>query len=156
MDLTAALALLGRITNTWDKVRWPQAKFDIWRDELESLDEGVAGTVYVRLRKTATVCPTISEFISECNATNTQDASTRPARSDCSQPESCDNSGWATIWLKDEDGREYSPGVQPCRCVWGRDRETVHQTIIGWNEAELERLAPGRTARKADEKRDAA
>ena len=152
MNTTEATALAVRYNQTWSN----GPPVDLWEEAFKDCDAGKVGTVWAQLSKAGNNHVTIPKFYEIYNTLRTTDASTRPTRGDCQQPESCDNSGWATIWLKDDDGHEYSPGVEPCRCAWGRDREQVHRGIIDWNEAELERLAPGRTARKADEKRDAA
>lgn len=44
----------------------------------------------------------------------------RPPRPEYPHCDECANVGWKTIWATDDDGHEYSPGVEPCHCPRGQ------------------------------------
>lgn len=119
MTPTTADELAKRIINTW---RSGPALTE-WRDELETLDEGRAGTAFMRLRHTSEHSPSIARFISEYRALQTTDGSTEKV--DCAD---CDNTGWVSapdIVLNAGTDREYrNTQVRPCtRCDYGKQAE---------------------------------
>lgn len=139
MERTSALGLASRMMNTpgWDTPKWPEAKFNLWVEELETLDEGAAGTAWVKLRRTHNHCPTIAEFRAATTALNTHDRSTREATPHCTV---CDGHGWAHIDHADADGQPTGSHAEPCRCPNGRRVEASHRAIIDHNNDELTRL----------------
>lgn len=118
MERTAALALTSRLeANFGQNPRWSTALVREWTDALETLDEGAAGTTFVRFRNAGKPSVTIPEFIAACRALNTVDAGNRAAP--CGD---CDGTGWVEapdrIWENDR----HSTQVKPCRCAEGRQR----------------------------------
>lgn len=111
-----------------------------WESELAELDAGRAGTVFARLRRESDNAPTIAGFLAKYRSLGPM-PNTGERYADCDE---CGNHGWRTLWATDGDGREYSPGVEPCRCRWGQERRTAHQAAIDANAAELDRLFPHR------------
>ena len=119
MDRVPALALMSRIESTWSNQRWPGALISEWTDVLQTLDEGAAGTAFVRLRNEAKPTISIPEFIGVVRALRTDDPGRREPCGDC------DSTGWLAapdrIW---EDGRT-STQVKPCgHCPEGRQAAT--------------------------------
>jgi GAF domain-containing protein len=147
MTHNEAAQLATRISQTWPR----GLQTVVWEEELAQLDAGRAGTAIERLRRLEQHPPSIARFYAEYHAIQSHDASTRPPRRDC---ETCQNTGWAQVpgIVETATGpEEMDVGVKPCRCPWGQEREHVHQTIRDWNHAELERLNPGRNARRQEQ-----
>lgn len=120
MERTAALALTSRIEATWSTDGWPQSRYSEWIDALESLDEGAAGTAFVRLRASGSASMTIAQFVTAVRALHTVDGGTRP--DPCG---ACSDSGWieAEDYIEDNGGQPitYSQ-VKPCACREGKAR----------------------------------
>lgn len=113
MNRDTADVLAKRIINCW-RGGPPLVE---WIDELERLDEGPAGTTFVRLRRSIEHAPSIARFMAEYNSLHTDDASTRGPV--CGW---CDNTGWTQTRPHQAHGVAYS-GVEPCdRCDEGRAR----------------------------------
>jgi len=119
MERVAALALASRIESTWSDRPWPQARSSEWIDALESLDEGAAGTAFVRLRASGRDTITIAAFVTAVKSIQGDEGSGRVLEK-CSK---CDGTGWVQVedldpgW-NDRQGEPvvYSQ-VQKCGCA---------------------------------------
>lgn len=121
MERTAALALTSRIEATWSNGRpWPGSRCDAWVDALADLDEGAAGTAFVRLRNGNPEPPSIAQFLATTRSLRTTDASAE--KIECGE---CDSTGWVAgpdLICNAGTDREYrNSQVKPCpRCVYGQ------------------------------------
>jgi hypothetical protein len=70
-----ATALAKRIINTWNG----GPRLDEWTDALAHIDEGTAGTAFVRLRSQSEHAPSIARFIATCRAIHPHEPNTQPA-----------------------------------------------------------------------------
>lgn len=122
MEYSEAMALLVRIENQWHTPRWTQVLLDDWREELEKLEAGPAGTAYARLRAKMEHRPNIAQYLAEYRQVRPHDASTRR---DCPR---CDNTGWQPVIGPDgELARTHAltglpdgySAVTPCSCEHG-------------------------------------
>lgn len=113
----AAETLAVKISQTWPR----SAPVDVWVEDLADLDEGAAGTTFIRLRRELQHPPSIAQFRTAVRALDTTDASTRPAP--CSR---CDDTGWIDapdrIQHAGTDHERRSTQVQPCNCTEGSRR----------------------------------
>ncbi len=117
MDRVPALALISRIESTWSNQRWPGALVNEWTDVLQTLDEGAAGTAFVRLRNQGKPTIAIPEFIGVVRSLTVDDPGRREPCTDC------DGTGWLEtterVW---DDGRTSSQ-YKPCpHCPDGQQR----------------------------------
>jgi len=99
MDRAPALTLLSRIEQTWTTGNpWPAARQDAWLEAIETLDEGVAGTAFVRLRaEHPESAPSIALYLATAKALTVRDGGS-PLEPKCGW---CDDTGWvqtAFIW----------------------------------------------------------
>ena len=146
MERTAALALTNRIEATWSTGRqWTTSRLDAWTEALTDLDQGAAGTAFVRLRNTHTATPSIAEFIAAVRALHVDDASTHDI---C---DACDDTGWTrTDDLVANTGtdREYrNTQVVPCvYCEHGRAAERS----TAWTQRDSSPLKGDYTTAPAD------
>lgn len=131
-----ATDLATRLSQTW-RNGIPASE---WEAELVDLDHGRAGTVFVRLRRETDTAPTIASFLAKYRSLGPV-PSNGERYANCAE---CGNHGWRTLWATNDEGREYSPGVEPCACRWGQERRVAHQAAIDANAAELDRLFPQR------------
>lgn len=92
MTPEAADGLARRIINCW-RGGPPLAE---WVQALLPLDEGTAGTAFIRLQRTLEHAPTIAKFIATCNSLHT--ATNDPYRSEPKCPR-CDDNGSIGVWL---------------------------------------------------------
>jgi hypothetical protein len=145
MTPDAAHELAKRIINTWRG----GPNLTEWRDELETLDEGRAGTAFQRLRRTAEHAPTIARFLGEYRAIQSDDPS--DPDNTCT---TCSNSGWTIQATADGDPLHYEhrgvrySGAKPCpQCTHGQ-QASQSQT---WTKATRRRLGiiPARTKETA-------
>lgn len=121
MTPEASLALAQRVLNTWRG----GPPLQEWVDALDPLDEGTAGTAYIRLRNSSETSPTIAAFMRIY--TNLATASTRPIRQDSCPLGRCPGDGW----VRHEriiDKRTYT-AVEPCGCPAGRSNEAVRDAV---------------------------
>lgn len=146
--------LAKRIINCW-RGGPPLAE---WRDLLATLDEGAAGTAFVRLRNELDNAPSIARFRQECNALRTHDTPTRIGEPDCGW---CDDTGWTETAVHTDGHHAYS-GVKPCsHCSEGSQR-AASQTWTGSRprhfvgEAEAARLLAAERQRHGAGRKDAA
>jgi hypothetical protein len=112
MTPTEADELGKRIINAW-KSGPPLTE---WREELQALDTGQAGTAFVRLKRTLEHAPTIARFLAEYRSLETHDAS---------NPEMmcgwCSNSGWvASESHYEHKGHAYTAAMPCANCSHGR------------------------------------
>lgn len=119
MNHEAADALAKRIINTW---RGGPPLQD-WVDTLDPLDEGTAGTAYIRLRNENENAPSIAVFMRQYRSLET--ATTAPIRQDSCPLNRCASDGWITASFT-ADGRPYT-GVEPCGCPAGRNNEPAYK-----------------------------
>lgn len=112
MTRDEADALAKRIINCWRG----GPPLDEWRDELEHLDAGTAGTTYARLKRSIDHAPSIARFMAEYNSLHTSDGGTRaPCRY-------CGDSGWVQrLWKQWAIGASVYTGAEPCsECAAGK------------------------------------
>jgi len=124
--LEQARELAARIVSTW--AGGPTA--EVWIEELVLLDEGPAGTAFVRLRRELERAPSVRRFLEAYRSLHTTRA---PVRVECSR---CDGSGWF-------ERTEHGPGcprrkgatacactaVLPCSCPAGAQYEDTYRAI---------------------------
>ena len=113
MTPAAAETLAVKISQTWPK----GPPVDVWAEDITDLDEGAAGTAFVKLRREAQYPPTIAQFRATAFSLRTTDASTRPEA--CGY---CDDTGWVDAPDRIWDDERHSTQVQPCECREGRQR----------------------------------
>jgi hypothetical protein len=108
--------LAKRIINTW-RGGPPLVE---WRQELEQMDAGTAGTAYMRLKRTMEHAPSIARFWGEYNALDTRDGG------NAINCYACADVGWAAHESSKGDplyfefsGRWYS-AARPCSCNAGQ------------------------------------
>lgn len=111
---------------------WPGGtKAYIWRETLEPLDAGRAGTAYVKLRREHEhgKAPNPGQFMVAYNALNVATGPSKP--NDCIR---CDD-GWVEVHgLTHATGTEHErpvSGLKPCNCAAGQERV---RTAV-WREA---------------------
>lgn len=104
MTPEAADALGKRFVNTWRGC----ALLSEWKEQLEPLDEGRAGTAFVRLRSECQDAPTIAKFLSVYRSLHT---GTRETPHRCP---GCGQDGAVTVWV-DHSGRWLRRSVAACR-----------------------------------------
>lgn len=118
----AALALINKMEATWPDTRWSQVRIDQWAEILENIDEGHAGTAFVRLRSSSEKCPSMAEFVKSARSV----AATQPAEN-VDECDWCDGTGWADGGgFTTDDGRRYT-SVTPCTCTAGRAAQQLKQ-----------------------------
>lgn len=101
MERIAALALASRIEATWSDRPWPQARSGEWINALETLDEGAAGTAFVRLRASGREHITIAAFVTAVKAIQGDDTGT--TSSPLAACSACDGTGFVEC-------ADYNPG----------------------------------------------
>lgn len=132
MSPQAAETLAVKIAQCWPR----SAPVDVWLEDIADLDEGAAGTAFVRLRRESEHAPSIAKFRATALSLRTTDGGTE-RRPPC---KSCDDTGWleapdvspADCYRHDGTPLTYTQ-VKPCVCREGRAREasTVWQTRGG-------------------------
>lgn len=113
MTPAAAETLAVKISQTWPK----GPPVDVWVEDITDLDEGAAGTAFVKLRRESQYPPTIAQFRATTLSLKTVDASNR--REPCPH---CDDSGWVDAPDRIWPDERHSTQVQPCECREGRQR----------------------------------
>lgn len=142
MTPTEADALAKRIINCWHG----GPNIADWRDALEPLDAGRAGTAYARLRNERDHAPSIKAFRDTYNALDTHDGSIRK----CAE---CVDSGWVDVVSRFEHNGLAYTGAEPCkRCPTGKTaassnlwQQAPRRQFI--TDAEAERLIAATRAR---------
>lgn len=105
---------------------WPEEAITQWRYDLSELDEGAAGTAFVRLRrswmpKSGQRHPSLAEFLTVYRQVDLRAPRDRPP---C---DVCDTTGWAPT-TSVERGVTYSC-VEPCTCPNGRSRDETFAEV---------------------------
>lgn len=101
MDRHTALGLLERITGYWS-MTLTAARTEAWLDMLGALDEGVAGTAFVRLKTKGTSAPSPADFMSTYSTLSASGGGA-PSGPRCG---GCHGTGWVT----DTDHPRHWPG----------------------------------------------
>lgn len=130
-----AIDLATRISQTWPR----GIGANVWEEELLALEEGRAGTAFVKLRRTTKSAPSIAEFFEVYLSLHTEDRSTRP--DDCAR---CDNQGTVAALVRTDSGAEVWGPVVACSCEWGRLKADALAKAVSWNARELDRVFPAR------------
>ena len=122
-----ATELAIRISETWPR---GGPSIQVWEEELAELDEGRAGTAYVRLRRSERSAPSIALFFATYHSVESSDASTRGPV--CMV---CDGAGWVeSREMIRVPNRAPVSQVEPCRsCPLGREMQAVHRRILAKN-----------------------
>lgn len=149
MNRDAALDLCARIS-AWCSPDKPFSRTvtDAWIELLTPLDEGRAGTAFVRLRHSDEP-PTPRAFERTYRTINSTPTNRDPFHPGCAH---CDDTGWITTANHTRNGTTYS-GVKPCaHCDEGRARaqsqtwtQSPPRHFI--SDTEAERLAGAERAR---------
>jgi hypothetical protein len=139
--LEQARELAARIMATWSG--GPTG--EVWIEELVLLEEGTAGTTFVRLRRELDRAPSIKRFLEMYRSLDT-----RPVvRVECSL---CEGEGWRPDTGPGIHGPGcprrrgaqecHCTGYRPCICAAGAEREPVYRSIKrtnDWKPPEAER-----------------
>lgn len=121
MNHQAADALAKRIVGSWRS----GPPLQDWVDTLDPLDEGAAGTAYIRLRNEheGDRAPSCATFRKMYHSLET--AATAPIRQETCPLNRCAGDGWIVGVFTAEE-RTYE-GVEPCGCPVGRNNEQAYK-----------------------------
>lgn len=119
---TDADALAKRIINTWRG----GPLLTEWIDTLTELDQGTAGTTYVRLRNDTDHAPTIAAFLRTYRGLST--AATHPPPQDHCPSGRCSGDGWITT-ERTISGHPVRC-AEPCTCPLGRSYESGYRRTV--------------------------
>lgn len=129
-----AFALAERIAQTWPTMRIPTR---LWADRLVELDEGTAGTAYIRLVDSESRPPTIATFVSAYRDLST--AWNEPVER-CA---TCGGDGMFSRWQ--EWGGRATEVVDACPdCARGERMRQPLRAVVEYNSTTLDRLFPDR------------
>lgn len=109
MTPVEARQLVQRLEGAWPDRFWSDARRSEWRDELETLDAGTAGTAFARMKRNEHQkhCPSIGEFVAACRGLHT------PANDPTEKCRCCDGTGWAFSHRTTQDREGTMPNGQP-------------------------------------------
>lgn len=97
-----------------------------WVDCLDELDEGTAGTAYIRLLNNVEPPWSVKRYMEAYHALQT--AATRPPRQEQCPLGRCPGDGWQRLEFV-ENGKPYE-GVKPCDCPAGQAHEPAWRSVI--------------------------